>query len=246
MRALRRRLDEDGRLTLANVRGAADRGAVSSTTRRSSRSGATAPRSLSTADPARARARRSSTRRARGSTVAPARGSVGAPSIRLSKGVHVLVDGGADWEAALTIPHDKVRVSFAVPWEGMLLLGTTDTLSRAGPRTLGRPTTTSRRCRRGEGRREGLGAVRAIVLRAARAPGGGGRPQRPARDRLHDRGPGDAERGRRQADDLPPHRARRARAPRREEPRPPAAPPAGGDGAGRFSGGWPYQAIGTP
>ncbi len=51
-----------------------------------------------------------------------------APSVRLSKGVHVLVDQGAEWSAALTIPHDKVRVSFAVPWEGMLLLGTTDTL----------------------------------------------------------------------------------------------------------------------
>src|SRR5581483_8419047 len=49
------------------------------------------------------------------------------PSMRLSKGVHVVVDGGEHWGAALTIPHDKVRVSFAVPWEGMLLLGTTDT-----------------------------------------------------------------------------------------------------------------------
>jgi glycerol-3-phosphate dehydrogenase len=49
------------------------------------------------------------------------------PSMRLSKGVHVVVDGGDDWDAALTISHDKVRVSFAVPWEGKLLLGTTDT-----------------------------------------------------------------------------------------------------------------------
>ena len=49
-------------------------------------------------------------------------------SIRLSKGVHVLLDPGASWSAALTIPHDKVRVSFAVPWQGMLLLGTTDAL----------------------------------------------------------------------------------------------------------------------
>ena len=31
------------------------------------------------------------------------------------------------WSAALTIPHDQVRVTFALPWEGMLLLGTTDT-----------------------------------------------------------------------------------------------------------------------
>jgi glycerol-3-phosphate dehydrogenase len=57
------------------------------------------------------------------------------PSVRLSKGVHVLVDGGSDWGAALTIPHDRVRVSFAVPWEGMLLLGTTDTPHEGEPET---------------------------------------------------------------------------------------------------------------
>src|SRR5690242_16664914 len=54
-------------------------------------------------------------------------------SIRLSKGVHVLLSTDTAWSAALTIPHDKVRVSFAVPWEGMLLLGTTDTLHEGGP-----------------------------------------------------------------------------------------------------------------
>jgi glycerol-3-phosphate dehydrogenase len=58
------------------------------------------------------------------------------PSIRLSKGVHALLTTDADWSAALTIPHDKVRVSFAVPWEGMLLLGTTDTLHEGGPDTV--------------------------------------------------------------------------------------------------------------
>jgi glycerol-3-phosphate dehydrogenase len=55
------------------------------------------------------------------------------PSMRLSKGVHVVVDGGEHWGAALTIPHDRVRVSFAVPWEGMLLLGTTDTEYTGSP-----------------------------------------------------------------------------------------------------------------
>jgi glycerol-3-phosphate dehydrogenase len=55
------------------------------------------------------------------------------PSIRLSKGVHVLVDGGQDWGAAVTIPQSTVRVSFAIPWEGMLLLGTTDTLHEGEP-----------------------------------------------------------------------------------------------------------------
>jgi glycerol-3-phosphate dehydrogenase len=48
------------------------------------------------------------------------------PSSRLSKGVHVLVPLDGAWSAALTVPHDRVRVSFAVPWEGMLLLGTTE------------------------------------------------------------------------------------------------------------------------
>ena len=54
-------------------------------------------------------------------------------SVRLSKGVHVLLEPRAHWGAALTIPHDKVRVSFAIPWQDMLLLGTTDTLFEGDP-----------------------------------------------------------------------------------------------------------------
>ena len=56
-----------------------------------------------------------------------------APSIRLSKGAHAILRLEQPWSAALTIPHDTVRVSFAVPWEGMLLLGTTDTLYEGDP-----------------------------------------------------------------------------------------------------------------
>jgi glycerol-3-phosphate dehydrogenase len=48
------------------------------------------------------------------------------PSVTLSKGVHALVPQPPGWSAALTIPQDDVRVSFAVPWAGSLLLGTTD------------------------------------------------------------------------------------------------------------------------
>jgi glycerol-3-phosphate dehydrogenase len=48
-------------------------------------------------------------------------------SVRLSKGAHVLVPAAVPWSAALTIPQDNVRVTFAVPWYGMLLLGTTET-----------------------------------------------------------------------------------------------------------------------
>jgi glycerol-3-phosphate dehydrogenase len=47
-------------------------------------------------------------------------------SVRLSRGAHVLVPAGEKWGAALTIAQTDVRVTFAVPWSGMLLLGTTD------------------------------------------------------------------------------------------------------------------------
>jgi glycerol-3-phosphate dehydrogenase len=53
--------------------------------------------------------------------------------VRLSKGAHVLVDVESAWTAALTVPQDDVRVTFAVPWYGMLLLGTTDTAWEAAP-----------------------------------------------------------------------------------------------------------------
>jgi len=55
------------------------------------------------------------------------------PSVRFSKGAHVLLRLEEPWAAALTIPHDKVRVSFALPWQDMLLLGTTDTLFEGRP-----------------------------------------------------------------------------------------------------------------
>jgi glycerol-3-phosphate dehydrogenase len=48
-------------------------------------------------------------------------------SVRLSKGAHVLLRCPSSWAGGVTILQDRVRVSFALPWEGMLLLGTTDT-----------------------------------------------------------------------------------------------------------------------
>ena len=122
----------DGRLTLANLRAAADRGAtvlnyaevVSVRPLEVAAAGRTIPvrakAVVNAAGPWVDRVRRLEDANAR-------------PSMRLSKGVHVVVDGGEDWSAALTIPHDKVRVSFAVPWEGMLLLGTTDTAHDGEP-----------------------------------------------------------------------------------------------------------------
>jgi glycerol-3-phosphate dehydrogenase len=57
-------------------------------------------------------------------------------SVRLSKGVHALVPLAEPWRIALTIAQDAVRVTFAVPWYGMLLLGTTDTEFEGDPRTV--------------------------------------------------------------------------------------------------------------
>jgi glycerol-3-phosphate dehydrogenase len=54
-------------------------------------------------------------------------------SVRLSKGAHVLVEHDGGWAAALTIVQDAVRVTFAVPWYGMLLLGTTDSEHEGDP-----------------------------------------------------------------------------------------------------------------
>jgi glycerol-3-phosphate dehydrogenase len=55
-------------------------------------------------------------------------------SVSLSKGAHVVVEGADGWRAALTIPLDRTRVSFVVPWGGMLLLGTTDEPYAGDPR----------------------------------------------------------------------------------------------------------------
>lgn len=49
-----------------------------------------------------------------------------APSIRLSKGAHIVLKRDSPWRAALATPIDKYRITFALPWEDQLLLGTTD------------------------------------------------------------------------------------------------------------------------
>ena len=67
------------------------------------------------------------------------------PSVRLSKGVHLVLEGGRDWSAAVTTPLPGGRVSFAIPWEGMLLLGTTDEPYDGDPGAVGQPTPTSAR-----------------------------------------------------------------------------------------------------
>jgi glycerol-3-phosphate dehydrogenase len=51
----------------------------------------------------------------------------GAPrSLRFAKGAHLIVRLDEPWTAALTTPLEGGRVQFANPWEGALLIGTTD------------------------------------------------------------------------------------------------------------------------
>ncbi|MFI6349366.1 FAD-dependent oxidoreductase [Streptomyces sp. NPDC050560] len=56
-----------------------------------------------------------------------------APSVRLSKGAHLVLRRTAPWNAALATPVDRYRITFALPWEDMLLLGTTDETYEGDP-----------------------------------------------------------------------------------------------------------------
>ncbi|MET8678667.1 glycerol-3-phosphate dehydrogenase/oxidase [Streptomyces sp. NPDC004647] len=56
-----------------------------------------------------------------------------APSIRLSKGAHIVLKRKAPWKAAMATPIDKYRITFALPWEDQLLLGTTDEAYEGDP-----------------------------------------------------------------------------------------------------------------
>jgi glycerol-3-phosphate dehydrogenase len=124
----------DGRLTLANVRGAADKGAVVANYAEVVAIRGDGADVVVDGETVRVQAR--SIVNATGPWLDRVRrleDPSAATSIRLSKGVHLIVDGGTDWGAAVTIPHDTSRVSFAIPWEGKLLLGTTDTLHDGAP-----------------------------------------------------------------------------------------------------------------
>jgi glycerol-3-phosphate dehydrogenase len=111
-------------------------------------------------------------------------------SIRLSKGVHVLVDGGGDWGAAVTIPQSKVRVSFAIPWEGMLLLGTTDTLHEGRPDDAAVTAEDVRTILAEAGAAiDGIGPVRASFLGLRVLPGGPGATANARRETVYTRGP---------------------------------------------------------
>jgi glycerol-3-phosphate dehydrogenase len=55
------------------------------------------------------------------------------PMARLSKGVHLLFDAPPGWRAGLAVPVEGGRVAMAIPWQGMLMLGTTDTAYEGEP-----------------------------------------------------------------------------------------------------------------
>ena len=181
----------DGRLALANVRAAAGRGAVvvnyAEATAIRAGEGAEV-----VADGATIRVRAARIANASGPWVDRVRrleDPAARPSVRLSKGVHAVVDGG-DWGVALTIPHDAVRVSFAVPWEGMLLLGTTDTLHDGEPETA-RVTDedVEQVLREAGGALAGLGPVRATFCGLRVLPGGDGGTTSARRETVFSTGP---------------------------------------------------------
>ena len=135
----------------------------------------------------------------------------------LSKGVHLVVPAPPGWQAAVTIPLDRSRVSFALPWEGMLLLGTTDEAYEGDPAAVEVTAAdeTEVLAEAGRALEPGVLARDLILARFAglrRAPGpegphglGAARDDDPA-------GPGRVgDRGGREADDLPAHRGGRAR-----------------------------------
>jgi len=55
------------------------------------------------------------------------------PLVRLSKGVHLLVPLEGEWKAGVAMPLRGGRVALGIPWQGMLMLGTTDTLFTGSP-----------------------------------------------------------------------------------------------------------------
>ncbi len=49
------------------------------------------------------------------------------PLVRFSKGVHVLLPLDGEWRCGVAMPLRGGRVALGIPWQGMLMLGTTDT-----------------------------------------------------------------------------------------------------------------------
>jgi glycerol-3-phosphate dehydrogenase len=182
---------DDARLTIANLRGAADRGAV--VLNRTEVTALDEGGAAVSADGATVRVRAARVVNASGPWVDRVRlleDERAAPSVRLSKGVHLVVDGGHGWDAALTIPHAAGRVSFAVPWHGMLLLGTTDTLFDGEPDQVGlTPEDVHQVLAEATIAVDGVGAPRASFAGLRVLPGGSGTTASARRETVFSTGP---------------------------------------------------------
>jgi glycerol-3-phosphate dehydrogenase len=117
----------------------------------------------------------------------PAAGS----SVTLSKGAHLVLALPEGWRAAVTIPVDRSRVSFAVPWQGLLLLGTTDTAWEGDPADVRATDEDERQILAEAGLAlDGLGAVRARFAGLRVLPAGAdGETARVRRETVLTRGP---------------------------------------------------------
>ena len=137
-----------------------------------------------------------------------------AASVRLSKGAHLVLESSEPWHAAVTSPLPGGRVSFAIPWHGMLLLGTTDEPFEGDPATV-QPTEADQAQILAEAAtslapdvvdparvRSAFAGLRVLPL------GGTSTARHPPRDRRHRRKGRDDQRRRRQADDVATHRRR--------------------------------------
>ena len=113
-------------------------------------------------------------------------------SVTLSRGAHLVLERDGGWGAALTIPIDRTRVAFAVPWAGRLLLGTTDSAFEGDARAI-EPT-------KAEGEQileeaglalepDALGAVRARFAGVRVLPAGVGATARAQRETVLSTGP---------------------------------------------------------
>ena len=112
-------------------------------------------------------------------------------SVTLSKGAHLVLDLPPGWSAAVTIPLDRTRVSFAVPWQGLLLLGTTDTPWDGDPADVRATDEDERQILTEAGSAlDGLGPVRARFAGLRVLPAGaGGETARVRRETMLTRGP---------------------------------------------------------
>ena len=138
-----------------------------------------------------------------------------AASVRLSKGAHLVLECSEPWHAAVTSPLPEGRVSFAIPWHGMLLLGTTDEPFEGDPATV-QPTEADRAqilAEAADVARPGRHRPLPCPLRVRGTPRPAPRRhvdcRNPPGDRRH-RGQGrDDQRRRWQAHDVAAHRSRR-------------------------------------